>query len=262
MAHLRLFPLLLLIALAGCASRPWEDKVPFTPGVWKQGIVEDARRNLTEDQRAAGGTFGFLHKTWSVVDEIVTQAYNLATGKTPVEAAKSLFDPDLSERRRNAIVYLSDRPFGRKEPYTKYFMEMARTDEEPRVRAQAIRALNRARDRSAMALYLQAITDRNPLVKLEAAKALANMPDAQAVPLLLKLLQDPDENVDVRVACADALRHYRTAQVATALVSALRGQFAVSWQARVSLKLMTGKDFRYDRAAWLNYLTGPEKPVG
>jgi hypothetical protein len=30
--------------------------------------------------------------------------------------------------------------------------------------------------------------------------------------------------------------------------------FGVSWQARQSLELLTGQDFRYDPKAWLNYL--------
>ena len=32
--------------------------------------------------------------------------------------------------------------------------------------------------------------------------------------------------------------------------------FALAWQARRSLFLQTNQDFRYDKAAWLNYLTG------
>ena len=30
--------------------------------------------------------------------------------------------------------------------------------------------------------------------------------------------------------------------------------FGVAWQARQSLELLTGQDFRYDAKAWVNYL--------
>ena len=51
--------------------------------------------------------------------------------------------------------------------------------------------------------------------------------------------------------------------MALALISVLRDrEFGVSWQARWSLKLMTGKDYRYDQAAWLTFLGGTEKPFG
>ena len=67
----------------------------------------------------------------------------------------------------------------------------------------------------------------------------------------------------MRVAAADALRNHRTAEVATALVGILRDpKFGVSWQALQSLRVLTGRDDQYDRAAWLNYLSGAEKPFG
>jgi hypothetical protein len=39
-------------------------------------------------------------------------------------------------------------------------------------------------------------------------------------------------------------------------------EFGVAWQARRSLRRITGRDLRYDDAAWLAYLTGPHKPFG
>jgi hypothetical protein len=38
--------------------------------------------------------------------------------------------------------------------------------------------------------------------------------------------------------------------------------FGLAWQARRSLKFMTGKDLSYDENAWLQYITGPSKPLG
>jgi HEAT repeat protein len=112
-----------------------------------------------------------------------------------------------------------------------------------------------------VAVFLSALEERNENVRLEAAKALANVPDASAVGPLIRHMENPEENVDVRIACADALRQYPTSEVAQALVRALRDRnFGISWQARKSLQLMTGHDFRYDTVAWLNYLGGTNKP--
>ena len=94
-------------------------------------------------------------------------------------------------------------------------------------------------------------------------RSLANIHEPLAMEALIKRLESTDENVDVRVASADALRSYRDIRAATVLIRSLRDrQFGVSWQARKSLKLMTGRDHRYDQAAWLTYLSGTEKPFG
>jgi len=64
-----------------------------------------------------------------------------------------------------------------------------------------------------------------------------------------------DVSQDVRIACTDALRNFRTMDVARALVERLDdNDFAVAWQARQDLELMTGQDFRYDGELWLGYL--------
>jgi hypothetical protein len=68
---------------------------------------------------------------------------------------------------------------------------------------------------------------------------------------------------DVRIACADGLRNFLTTSVAQALIRALdERDFSVAWQAHRSLWLMSGQDFGYNQAAWLNYLTTTQKPLG
>ena len=99
-------------------------------------------------------------------------------------------------------------------------------------------------------------------MRLEAAKALANIPDPNASAPLLKLVDSAPEPRDVRIAAADALRHYRQLDVARTLVNTLNGRdFSVAWQARKSLTRMTGSDYAYDETAWLNYLTGPDRAI-
>jgi HEAT repeat protein len=131
------------------------------------------------------------------------------------------------------------------------------------VRATAIRALNRSRDAGATDIFVSSLDDQNDLIRLEAAKALANIPDERAVPSLVKIATNPNENRDLRIAAIDALKHYRTLQIARTLIGVVTERdFAVAWQARRSLKKMTGKDLYYDESAWLQYITGPAKPLG
>lgn len=236
----------------GCAGgTAKEEREPWTQKRWAEAIREDEQRKRPEKPEAV-----------SLVLERIREFMDVMTGKTPFNAAKALFDPANPEGRRRAVVYLANRVYGRAEPYTNYYENMARTDDEPLVRSAALRALNRARDERMTDLFASSLDAREAAVRLEAAKALANVPDAEAVPKLIRRMQDPEENLDVRIAAADALRNYRTAEVAQALVAMLRGQFSVAWQARQSLKLMTGQDFRYDRTAWLDYLSGAQRPFG
>lgn len=260
---LLIVPLSFLIC-GGCGSRiDKEESRPWTAPRWQEAQRQNTERFKSEDQRSATGNFlmGPLQKVRDVAWDQIVRLYNFFTGDTPFDAAKNMLDPSYPDRRRQAIMYLSKFQYGRQDPYVKYYAEMARTDLDYTVRAMAIRALNRCRTNNVTTIYLSALDDRNELVRMEGAKALANIAEPLAVQSLLKRLEDPEENMDVRIAAADALRCYQTGEVAQALVRALRDpQFGVSWQARISLKLMTGQDYRYDQTAWLTYLA--EKSVG
>src|SRR5690606_35283489 len=121
------------------------------------------------------------------------------------------FFPD---ERRMGINYLSSRPYGREAPYTDRYRQIATMDTNWLVRATALRALNRARDAESASLFIRALNDEQMQIRLEAAKALSNMPDEQAVDPLMRVLVNPDEHRDVRIAAADALRHYPRLEVA------------------------------------------------
>lgn len=266
---------MVLLFLAVCAGvscvsnkQDKEEREEWGPKQWQAALQENQERLKSEDERKKAATFAFISRAQKTITDTIVHIYNYITGNTAFNAAKDMLDPSYPDRRREAVVYLSKRDFGRQDPYVSYYAEMARTDDDHMVRAMAVRALNRARQKDITSLYVQALEDANPLVRLEAAKALANIPDEAAVPALIKHLkgrievlnkgkvEPDDETTDVRVACADALRSFRTSEVAQALVGVLRDRdFAVCWQARVSLKFITGQDFRYDQAAWLDYLT-------
>jgi hypothetical protein len=194
---------------------------------------------------------------------------------TPVEAQRMLHSPQ-PDQRRTAIAAISTRwDWGKREPYLTYYRDSVH-DADFTVRAMAIRALNVARDHSSTSIFIDALKDENELVRLEAAKALANLPDPAAVHPLERVLAgtravlSPDghqalvaESKDVRIAAADALRQYRTLDVARILVTYLNEtDFGVAWQSRQSLIVLTGQDLQYDESAWLQYLVGPNKPFG
>lgn len=193
--------------------------------------------------------------------EFIGRSVDLATGNTASNNATRMEDPYFPDERRDGINRLARRDFGKAEPYTTRYQQIAQTDENFIVRATAIRALNRSRDASAGPIFVAGLDAQETLVRLEAAKALANVPDETAVPKLLRMVGDQNEDKDVRVAAADALRHHRKIEVGRALVNVLSARdFAIAWQARQSLRRLTAADYGYDEAAWLALLSGPNNP--
>ncbi|HUB27173.1 MAG TPA: HEAT repeat domain-containing protein [Tepidisphaeraceae bacterium] len=183
------------------------------------------------------------------------------TGDTPQAATRLMYDNGSADNRRIGMFRLADFAYAREGGAERdAFAEKASFDPDYTVRAAGIRILNRCRDSARTQVYIQALREEKPLVRLEAVKALANVPDPQAVEPLLDILQH-DDSRDVRIACADALRCYKTDEVAHALISELNDyDFGVAWQARQSLRLMTAHDFQYSEADWLNYLAASRNP--
>ena len=176
-------------------------------------------------------------------------------GETPTWALKKMEDPYFPDERREGINYLAAQDFGKRAPWTTRYQQIAQDDPDYTVRAFAVRALNRSRDKSATGVFIKSLSDRNDLVRLEAAKALANVPDPKAIDTLTRIVASPVENRDLRIAAANALRHYRDMGVARSLVNVLSAKdFGVAWQARHSLRTLTGRDMKYDERAWLTYL--------
>jgi hypothetical protein len=195
---------------------------------------------------------------------------------TPAQAEQLMENPHSPDARREGIAALATRwTFTLRPPYTTRWQQIAQHDPDFIVRAMAIRALNIARDKSATKIFIAGLDDADEPVRLESAKALANVPDPDAIPALFERLQGTREIVsdgrpiviaedkDVRIAAADALRQYRTLDVAHTLVRYLDEQdFGVAWQSRHSLIALTGHDLHYDQTAWLRYLVGPGGPFG
>lgn len=199
----------------------------------------------------------------SVGCQQIRQVSDYFSGNTPGRYARFMEDETSADNRWRGVSGLSGRDFAQRPPYTTRYRQIAENDPDALVRALAVRALNRSRDETATDLYVAALSDPHPLVRLEGAKALAHMPTDAAVEPLRKVVADPAEGKDTRIAAASALKHYKNLEVARTLASLLdERDFAVAWQARRSLRKLTGQDRAYDEGAWLEFITGPEKPLG
>ena len=264
----------------------------LTPAEWQKLRQENERRlageGIPRDDATTRATAAAASSPAEQLDQFLEfakftfwtfpkQLINIYIGNTPGKYARLMEDDQSADSRRTGILRLvADYEFARKEPYTKRYWQIAQGDPDSLVRVAAVRALDRSRDRAVTPIAIKHMEDPNPLLRLEAAKALANIPDEKSIPALTRhlaatlemrgeggRLELVTESRDVRVACADALRNFPTKDVARSLIDALREkEFEVSYQARKSLTLMTGHDFRYDQAKWRDYLSKAENPFG
>jgi len=235
-----------LCAAPGCASQ--------------KPAAKESSGSTSQDPQAADTYVSGFGSGLNEFSKGVTQFIQNLSGDTPVKYARMTMS-DSADARRIGINGLVEKDFGKHPPYTNRYADLASMDPDPLVRATAIRALNQSREKSRTKLFIKSLSDPSPLVRLEAAKALRRVPDPDAAEPLLKVLNAPDEDKDVRIAAAEALQHYKRLDVARSLVALLSNRdFGLAWQSRRSLKALTGRDLYYDDAAWLQYLTGPEKP--
>lgn len=257
-----LVPLLLGMSLTGCGSSIPDSTAPgpVDPGLHTDATLDNQQRLAGEDVRVIP-----LYKTPleaigvgldSLIGEPIAHFFDYITHDSAAYAARKMADTKHPDVQREGMLRLADFSFARRGIYVKGYAILARNGSDFTLRAAGLRTLNRCRAKGYTVLFMESLNDEQPLVKLEAADALANIPDPAAVPLLIiHMGADAEPSLDVRVACAEALRNYRTAEAMHALVDELDdSEFSVAWQARQSLELLTGQDYRYDSRAWLNYL--------
>jgi HEAT repeat protein len=221
--------------------------------------LADARSSESEQEKSGVGAA--LGSVTMLVGGISNLFQNFS-GNTPALYAR-MMESENPDNRWQGMSGLVEHDFAKRPPYTTRYRQIAASDPDFLVRATAIRSLNRSRDAGASGVFVRALNDPSDRVRLEAAKALVHLPDPNAPAPLIRLVTKADENKDVRIAAADALRHYRTLEVARTLATAISNRdFGIAWQAHRSLRTVTRREYGYDEAAWLNFLTGPEKPFG
>lgn len=168
---------------------------------------------------------------------------------SPSEAARDAFNVYDADKRRRAVVLLSNAEWGGEPPYVRTYRLLV-DDPDPTVRAAAVSALGRHGDRTDVAAIVTRLeVDANPSVRWEAAKALQEIHSDQAVEPLIAALQD--DHRDVRMAAATALGQYPSRSVFDALVGSLNDEdYGVVKAAEKSLQTLTGQDFGDRGGPW------------
>lgn len=211
-----------------------------------------ARRVLTQ----LGVVFGVvLGAGFCGCETIGQDVSDWATGlfpPSPSEAAAMAADQNDADRRRQGIVYLENAPFGGNPPYLALYRDYVREDNDPLVRAVAIRGLGRWGDPADALLVAPKLEDENMQVRWEAAKALQRLHQPQVVGDLMDALSNGLNSSDVRVAAAIALGQYPQDRVFQVLIAALdQRELAVNAAAAQSLRVLTGEDHGMEAPAWL-----------
>lgn len=175
-----------------------------------------------------------------------------SSGLTPKQAVKDAFNAYDADARRKAVTYLSSADWGGEPPYLKIYRLML-TDEDPTVRASALRAIARHGLPSDVPGVLPNTTHNEKLVRWEATRALQRIHHPAAAEVLIKILSE-EESADVRSAAANALAQYPQTRVFHALLGALKDEdFAVIKESASSLAILTGQDFGRDGTRWLEW---------
>lgn len=249
--------LLLLAILPGCTiytvnSKSGSDALPLD--LRSSSDVRAPKVGVADVPTTQPGVTGTIVSGWDSVTSLPRRFYEAATPDQLRAAANALYSPD-ADVRRTAINRISGRNIGKRLPYTDVYREKALRDPDASVRASAVRAINHVRNDESTSALVVALGDTDAQVRREAAHALANLPTPSAEAPLRTMVLKSDEDLDTRIAAIDALRHYKSLDTQRVLVSQLNStNFALAWQARRSLFLQTGSDYRYDEPAWLNYL--------
>ena len=173
---------------------------------------------------------------------------------TPRQAAEKMLNPHDPDDRREGTLLIANAPFGGSPPYLRTYRDYVEHEQDPLVKAAAVRALAKHGTAEDAPLIARQLTHENVQVRWEAAKGLQRIHNPQVVRDLLEVLRDPEERLDVRVAAARALGQYREDRVFQGLVAALDArQLAVNAAAEQSLETLTGQTLGRDPRPWLSW---------
>ncbi len=142
-----------------------------------------------------------------------------------------------------------------KQRLSQQLADSIRTEKDPLIRIEIIRALGRYPGPAADAILKAALSDADTHVRVVACEAWGRHGDAQAVKLLSDTLRG-DVDPDVRLAAARALGESKNQQGVAALGEALNDPRdpAMQYRAMLSLQQLTGKSLGDDVIAWQQYV--------
>ena len=183
---------------------------------------------------------------------------------SPGEAARDMMDPHDAEKRRRGTVLISNAPFGGAEVHVRAYADKVEFEDNPSALAAAIRALGRHGQPEHAPLIATHLESESRQVRWEAAKALQRLHNPDVVPAMLDVLRKGEsEDVDVRIATADALAQYPEDRVFQMLVSnnALNARdLALNHTARQSLQTVTGEQLGDRPSDWLAWYETVDNP--
>jgi HEAT repeat protein len=136
--------------------------------------------------------------------------------------------------------------------------ETIRTEKDPLIRLEIIRALGKYPSPAADAILKAAINDADTHVRVVACDSWGKRGGADAIKLLSEALRS-DVEADVRLAAAKALGETKNREALPALGEALNDSDpAMQYRAVLSLKQVTGKDLGSDVERWQAYVKGDQ----
>lgn len=136
-----------------------------------------------------------------------------------------------------------------------------RTEKDPLIRLEIIRAMGRYPGPAADAILKAALSDPEARIRIAACGAWGKRNDAQGVELLADSMRS-DADADVRLAAAQALGETKNPAAIAALGDALNDSDpAMQYRAVLSLKQATGKDFGDSVDRWQQYVK-QQRPQG
>lgn len=186
----------------------------------------------------------------------------LSQPMSPEMAAQMALDPYNADDRAKGTMLLANAYFGGEDVYHRLYLERLE-DEDPNVRAAALRGLALHGQPEDVPAIVKHLADDNARVRLEAVRALQRIHNPVAIDALIVSTKQPvpaskertgDSEPDIRAAAAIALGQYADPRVVLPLIEAMDDPYlSVNLAAQQSLHTLTGEDFGLDRNAWVRW---------
>ncbi|HWB18653.1 MAG TPA: HEAT repeat domain-containing protein [Phycisphaerales bacterium] len=188
------------------------------------------------------------------IGQDIADLKNSITPISPHEAALKAADKNDPDARRTGTTLISNSPFGGADAYLALYREYVQHDDDPLVKASAIRALARHGTPDDALLIVPHLTDENPQVRWEAAKALQRLHNPAVVADALKVIRNEEEQSDIRVAAIQALGQYPEDRVFRGLVGRLdERELSINLSAQDTLHTLTNQQFGLNSREWLQW---------